>query len=241
MSVYEQTLRVRSSDVDMHRRLRTSVLFGWLQEASIAHTEALGMGRDKTLDRGILWVLGLITAQLARVPSYDEDVVLRTWPGNTMHVLFPRHYALETASGEPLVRACALWTLVDAAERTLVFPERAGIAVQGVTAGDELPIPSAPRPLPLTEESAFTVPYSYVDLNGHMNNTRYFDLADDVLPAAAAGRPLTAVTAKFSREARFGDTLTLRRGTAGDRYYLAGETDRGVVFRLSMTYGAEEK
>ena len=52
-----ETLKLRSRDVDMHRRLRTSELFKLLQEASIRHTEALGMGREKTLDRGILWVL----------------------------------------------------------------------------------------------------------------------------------------------------------------------------------------
>ncbi len=236
MSVYERTERLGSSHVDMHRRLRTSVLFGWLQEAAIAHTEALGMGRDKTLDRGVLWVLGLTTAQIARTPSYDEEVVLRSWPGKTMHVLFPRYCAIDAAGGEPLVRACALWTLVDAKTRKLVFPERYGIELPGVTTGDEIPIPSAPRPLPQTESRPFTVPYSYVDLNGHMNNTRYFDLAEDMLPAAAAGRPLTAVTAEFSREARFGETFTLRLGGDGARFYLTGEAEQGTVFRMSLTY-----
>ena len=34
MSVYERRLRLVSSDVDMHRRLRTSILFGLMQEAA---------------------------------------------------------------------------------------------------------------------------------------------------------------------------------------------------------------
>ena len=40
-----QEFMLRSKDVDLHRRLRTSRLFELLQEASIRHTEQLGMGR----------------------------------------------------------------------------------------------------------------------------------------------------------------------------------------------------
>ena len=237
MNVYRRELRLRSSDVDMHRRLRTSVLFSLMQEAAIAHTEALGMGREKTLDKGILWVLGLQRAQITRMPAYDEQVVLRSWPGQTMHVLFPRYCALDTAGGEPLVRACALWTLLDAKTRKLVFPERCGVTLPGVVTGDEIPIPSAPRAIPCTEERPFTVPYSYVDLNGHMNNTRYFDLAEDMLPQAAEGVPLRAVEAEFSREARFGEGFDLRHGQEGASHYFSGEDGEGRLFRLRFTYG----
>ncbi len=73
MSVYERRFRLKSSDVDKDRRLRTSVLFSMLQEAAIAHTEELGMGREKTLDRGLLWIVTLQRAEIERMPLYDED------------------------------------------------------------------------------------------------------------------------------------------------------------------------
>lgn len=235
MSVYRKALRLRSSDVDMHRRLRTSVLFGLMQEAAIAHTEQLGMGRDKTLDRGILWVVTLQTAQILRMPVYDEEIVLRSWPGRTMHLLFPRYYAVDTAAGEPLIRSCALWSLVDAGSRKLVFPERYGVEIDGVVTGEEIPIPSPPRSLPCDREREFTVPFSYVDLNGHMNNTRYFDLAEDCLPAAAEGRELRSVRTEFSREIRFGEIVRLRWGQDGSDYYFTGEDERSL-FRMSFSY-----
>ena len=37
MSVYLEEILLRSKDVDLHRRLRTSRLFELLQEASIRH------------------------------------------------------------------------------------------------------------------------------------------------------------------------------------------------------------
>ena len=239
MSIYREERLLRSKDVDMFRRLRTSELFRLLQEASIRHTEQLGMGRENTLDKGLLWILLLQRAEIARMPVYDERIVLKSWPGKTMHLLFPRYYSMETAEGEPLLKASAIWGLVDESSRKMIFPEKHGIVIEGVVTGGEIALPSAPARLECTEERRFVVPYSYVDINGHMNNTRYFDLAEDSIPAAAAGRALRSVGIEYANEARCGEELTVRWGQAGDDWYLTGEADK-CVFRLRLGYAPEE-
>lgn len=235
MSVYTRELLLSSSDVDMHRRLRCSVLFRLLQEASIRHTEELGMGRDKTLDKGILWVVTMQSAEIARMPEYDEHIVLSSWPGRTMHLFFPRYYRIADREGNTLLSASALWALVDAESRKIVFPDRYGVEIAGEETGREIALPS---PLPREQgerEESFTVPFSYVDLNGHMNNTRYFDLAEDRFPAAAEGRPLRRVRSEYSAEARFGEHLRLRWGQEGGLCRMSGEGQR-PCFRLLMEY-----
>lgn len=235
MSLYTEQILLRSKDVDMYRRLRASELFRLLQEASIRHTEQLGMGRDKTLDKGILWVLLMQRAEILRMPEYDEHIVLKSWPGMTMHLLFPRYYAMETADGEPLLKASAVWSLVDAKTRKVVFPEKVGVVIEGTVTGEETAMPRAVPKADGTAETAFTVPYSFVDLNGHMNNTRYFDLAEDSIGAAAAGRLLKAVETEYQNEARLGETLHLGWSEGEDGFLLRGETDR-PVFRMRLRY-----
>ncbi len=233
--IYTESRRLRSRDVDMFRRLRTSELFHILQEASIRHTEQLGMGRDKTLDRGILWVLLMQRAEITRMPEYDEETVLRSWPGKTMHLLFPRYYSLETAAGEPLLKASALWSLVDAKTRKVVFPERCGVEIEGLNTGEEIALPGTIRKRDCVREKAFRVPYSFVDLNGHMNNARYFDLAEDCVDAAAEGKRLKEIRVEYVNEARYGETLTLRWAGEDGEIFLSGESDR-PVFRMLLRY-----
>ena len=240
MSIYREERLLRSKDVDMFRRLRTSELFRLLQEASIRHTEQLGMGREKTLDKGLLWILLLQRAEIARMPVYDEQIVLKSWPGKTMHLLFPRFYSLETAAGEPLLKASAIWGLVDAETRKMIFPEKYGVAIEGVVTGEEIALPAAPAKLACTESRLFRVPYSYVDLNGHMNNTRYFDLAEDSIPAASDGRALRSAVIEYASEARCGQELKVSWGREGDDWYLTGEGER-AVFRMRLSYAPEEK
>ena len=233
--VYEERFLLRSKDVDMFRRMRTSLVFERLQEASIRHTEQLGMGREKTLDKGILWVIGMQRAEIARLPEYDETVVLKSWPGDMMHLFFPRYYSMETEAGEPLLKASAMWMLIEQEDRSLVFPEEYGVQIAGVVTGGEIAQPGKPRRMECTDETTFTVPFSYVDLNGHMNNTRYFDLADDVLPAPAAGKKLREIQTEYVSEARFGEQMTVKWAHDGDDYYITGECGK-PRFRMRLKY-----
>ena len=236
MSVYQRELRLRNRDVDLYRRLRGSTMFELMQEASIRHTEELGMGREMTLDRGLLWVVTLQRAEIARMPEYDECVTLESWPGQTMHLLFPRYCRLLDAGGETLVSASALWALVDSETRRMVFPDRYGVRIDGVVTGHEIALPSPPRRAEGEDRLSFTVPFSYVDLNGHMNNTRYFDLADDFLPPASEGRALRELTVEYANEARLGETINVTRERAEDgAFYLSGETGR-KIFRMRFVY-----
>lgn len=236
LSVDTLRLKLRSRDVDMYRRLRGSELFMLLQEASIRHTEALGMGREKTLDRGILWVLLMQRAEITRMPCYDEEVLLKSWPGTTMHLLFPRYYAMETVGGEPLLKASAIWGLVDAETRKVVFPERYGIEIPGVTTGEEIPLPSAIPKRDCGRERDFTVPYSFVDLNGHMNNSRYLDLAEDCIGASARGLELRELGTEYMSEVRFGETLRLRWSGEEGEVFLSGSCGDRQAFRMRLVY-----
>jgi len=235
MSVFSTTLRLRNKDVELHRRLRTSVLFELMQEASIRHTEELGMGREMTLDRGLLWMVTHQQAEIGRMPEYDELITLESWPGKTLHLLFPRYYRVLDEGGNVLLRASALWALVDQNTRRMVFPDRYGVTIEGSVTGNEIDLPSTPRRASEGETHAFTVPFSYVDLNGHMNNTRYFDLAEDCVPAAAEGRRLCRVAVEYANEARLGDSLRITTERDGGTFFISGDTEK-KTFRMMMEY-----
>ena len=239
MNPFERDYRIAYSDTDIRRRLRLSRLFTLLQEAAMDHATLLGAGRESTLDRGILWIVTLQQAIIHRMPLYDEPVRIVTWPGKPRHLLLPRFYRVTDGQGNALIEASSLWALMDADTRKAVFPEQCGIAVPGMQTGLESALPRPPQAPQTEETSTFTVPYSYVDQNGHMNNTRYFDLAEDNMPDALRMRTLREVKTEYSREARLDDAITLKSELVGDTFLLAGESEGQKLFRLSLTYAPE--
>ena len=77
-----------------------------------------------------------------------------------------------------------------------------------------------------------------MDLNGHMNNTRYFDLVEDSVGLAAEGRELMGISTEYSSEARLGETLRLSWNRAEDEVYITGESEK-PVFRMTLRYKPE--
>ena len=232
--IHRERFRLLSSDVDLARRLRLSRLFTLLQEAAIAHTEALGAGRALTLDRGILWAVAMRRIRIERLPEYDEEVELSSWPGETMHVLFPRFFRLTDAAGATLAEGSALWILMDAGSRQRVFPEAVGVRVPGMENGPTPPLPRALGPV-AGDAVPFALPYSYVDLNGHMNNARLLDLAEDRMPADLRGGRVRQIEVEYGGEVRMGDELLLRTRREGNVFSLSGERER-TLFKLRLEY-----
>ena len=239
MGIYAKTYTILASDVDMYRRLRLSRLFTILQDVSLRHTDELGMGRDKTLDRGILWVVTMQRVDVSRLPVYDEKVRLETWTGRVRHVMFPRFFRMTDLEGHTLLTASGFWMLIDEKKRTLLFPEREGILFPADTVENEPLLPSAPKSLTITGESAHTVPYSSIDLNGHMNNARYLDLAENVMPAGLRAKDIRCITAEYSAEIRPEETVRLETGASESAFYMACLRDEKRLFRIRLDYQEE--
>ncbi len=237
---YRLEYKILSSDVDLNRRLRLSRLFTLLQEAAIAHTEALGFGREKTLDRGFLWVVALQQLKLTRLPEYDEHVILDSVPGQTMHSLYLRYYRLRTPGGEELLTGASIWTLMDQQSRTMVSPEQTGVVIAAMEADWPCFFPTAPKAAVSEAPFFWTVPYSVTDLNGHMNNARYLDLAVDSMPASLRGLPLREIKAEYAAELRLGERLELRGELREHCFLFSGFTDKRV-FRLSLDFRPEQE
>ncbi|MCR4698949.1 MAG: hypothetical protein K5762_06265, partial [Bacilli bacterium] len=54
---FTHTIKLRAEHVNYNRSLKLSSLLLFSQEMCIHHTELLGMGRKKTLDKGLLWII----------------------------------------------------------------------------------------------------------------------------------------------------------------------------------------
>jgi len=83
--------------------------------------------------------------------------------------------------------------------------------VEGTLRGTELAAPNGLPAQALQKQSSRTVGYTELDCNFHMNNTRYMEWADDLLPGPFHGaHPAKEFTICYMSEAREGQTLQLR-------------------------------
>ena len=232
---YKTCMRVGSRDVNLFRRLKPSAMFELFQELSVVHASGLGFGTDEVLSRGLVWVITMQRVEINRMPEEQELIYLETWTGKTSHLLYPRYYRICDEKGEVLIQSSSLWTLMDIESRKMLSTEQFGHEIIDMTCGQEIALPGAPKKAAAENLSSFTVPYSYLDQNGHMNNTRYFDLAEDIIPAPLEGKRLKTISSRYAAEARLGDVIELQWQEKDGIYRISGGGEK-KYFTINFVY-----
>lgn len=200
---FSSELHITASDVDMFERLRMSSLFRYLQEISIAHSDMLGTGREEVQRFGAVWVLSRIRVQVERMPEHGQDVTLETWTGETHHAVFPRYYRMLSSDGTVCLQASSIWLLMHTDTRRMILPSTVGFQVPSTQLQPGLTLPGALAMPDFSRLAERTVQYSEIDLNGHVNNTRYLDWIDDLLePMFHQFHPWNAMQINYINEMR---------------------------------------
>ncbi|MBQ7896443.1 MAG: hypothetical protein IJ364_07825 [Oscillospiraceae bacterium] len=228
-------MEIFKKEYQLGEHLSTTELFWMLQEVSTEHCHILGFGMNLMGPKGLIWVVARHKLELQRYPMPNEKIEIHTWPGPARHGLFPRHYELHGENGEVIGNASALWTLVDINTRKMIKPENYGIDVPGIVTGREQGNPKAPEKLPQDRVVEFVVPEEYLDNNGHMNNTKYYKLAEQSIGDAVKGKTVCRIATEYANEALLGDKLKISIGQDENRYYVTGETDSSI-FKMLLEY-----
>ena len=199
-NIYQVTFPLSDFEADCNGRLKLSTLLYFAQEAAGRHCVQLHADMNVLAEKNLFWAVTRHKVVIHRLPEQGETVTLHTWPMPTTRVAYPRSFAGYDETGELLFQGISIWVLMDITTRKMVLPGKSGIAVEGTLQGWELETPHSIMPKDRENSAMRTVTYSCLDRNGHMNNTRYLDWVNDLLPSHfhAAHRPTEFVICYFS-------------------------------------------
>ena len=197
-----------SYDVDPHQTARLPALCRFMQEAAYHHAGHLGLGHAFLADKGMAWVLSRQRIQIDRLPTWGDNVHIRTWPSGRDRLFFYRDFEITDDHGSRNLIASNAWSLINIEKRERVHPDiylnldipegenvfdsRLG-RVQGCDSAEHLSMP---------------VTYGDLDLNGHVNNVRYIEWMLNSLPLDFhSAHTLVELEINFLGEALYGQTV----------------------------------
>lgn len=208
--IYRQKFTISGNAVDRYGRLKPSMLLYYAQEVAGKHASELSVGYDFLAQRRMFWAVIRHRVQVTRLPMRDETITVETWPMPTTRVAYPRSIVAYDEKGNECFRAISLWVLMDLDSRNMILPGKSGIAVSGTVRGMELAAPNSLVPKQLSNSRERRVCYTDLDRNGHMNNTRYLDWIDDLLPSEFhENHPFREFTVCYLSESKEQQDLTL--------------------------------
>ena len=178
--MYEEKIFVNSNDVDDHYDVKISTIFKYLQQAATNHAEILNLGKKDTVDKGMFWVITRMRVVIYKSPKMLDTLTVKTHPGQTMLFVFPRFYQIYNQNNELCVSASASWALLNINTHKVITKfETDNFKLQGEVDENDLPLPGKITFDSLNFIENRKVRYSDIDLNGHLNNTKYIEYIID--------------------------------------------------------------
>lgn len=235
MKTYDETFPILNRDCDMKGTWRLSAVLESMQEAAGAHSLLLGCGREELLKRNIVWVLSRSELHMERYPHMGEKITLHTFPMPNRICFFPRYYIFTDERGEMVGKAGTLWLLLDTETRKMLPP---GDIANLIPDNRDLTVPMN---LPATvgnlqgEEfvTEYTPVYTDLDVNGHVNNTRYADWLCNTLgiDLMTHNEPETVIF-NYNHEVLPDQKLTFKRIIRENKYRLTGYSGDAAAFEI---------
>ena len=177
--IWEKEYSVNSTNIDINKRLSLPGILGMLQDVASLHADRLGFGVESLLAQKMLWVLAQQKLVMHKWPKWQEQIIIKTWPRVVQGFKAYRDFEIYLA-GEKIGECVGLFMMLDGGTRRPVRPEM----------GDFHPIEEELSFVPSRIEilhdleliDTIKVRISDLDMNQHVNNTRYAQWILDSIP-----------------------------------------------------------
>jgi len=154
-------------------------------------------------------------------------------------MVFPRYYEGRDSENRLLFQGSSLWLLIDEKKRTFISPQDYGIEVPGIPEKTGIELPMAIRKINSDRPASIrTAVYSDIDLNGHVNNTRYLDWMDDLFDVHFHEvYAVKTIQINYEHEVEYGTSVSLFYEYSDQIYRIDGKTPSRDAFhaRLEVT------
>ncbi len=202
-----------------------SSLLHAFQEAATAHADEAHVGFDELISKGLIWVVTKIKYELTGEVVPNDELELVTYPIPVGSLIYQRDFYIYRGNAM-LVRASSQWCIAD-------YQTRRAVQTHVEFPGEYTEKRAFPqgiqrlRPKDLIAAGSRKIQQEDLDKNGHTNNCRYADMAQELI-----GGGFENFTINFAHETRLGDTILLSSGPG----MAAGSLEGGkMVFAVSVS------
>ncbi len=172
---------LRSLDTDFNSVLRPNAVQELLQDIAGRHADELGIGIKDLKKENLTWVLVSTETKLYGKVEYMGKLQVKTWPLKSKGVKFQREYVIYNGDNQVVAKSSSIWVLIDLSSRKLAVKKDAYAKIESYI--EEKCFEEKYIKVPVLDNDSnyvdITVKSSDIDINKHVNNTKYLSYVAD--------------------------------------------------------------
>jgi medium-chain acyl-[acyl-carrier-protein] hydrolase len=208
--VWTETYKIRSYEVEESGNLSLISLANFMQDTAEKHAYALGFSLHEMLEKNYAWLLTRMLIKIYNFPSWKDEIKIVTWPSGIQKYFAYRDFRFFNTSGNLFGVSVSSWLLVDINTRRPVRlePIFTEIPVTDYDRALSIYLEKIPSPEKPGIEKKFSVRYSDIDVNGHVNNVSYIEWIMESIPhELRKGKTMSELEINFLAETHLGGNI----------------------------------
>ncbi len=232
--VFESTVKSGLKDIGKNNLIKNQAILEMLEDVAGEHSNKVGYGAldiEKTM---LSWILIDWKVKVIKRPMYSETLKVRTWGRYFQKAYTYRDFEIFNSKGELCVIATSKWALLDLSKRSVTrLTDEIKNAYQPEEnfVFDEETLEKPDVPIEFLNEFKYTVTRKDIDINDHMHNTYYLNLAYEALPEEVYNnRPYNEFRITYKKEITLGDTVTAKYAyNEGKHFVVISNDEKNVI------------
>lgn len=212
--IFNEKFKIQSKDIGKENCVKNRGILEIFENIATHHSDLAGYGPNDIEKTQMSWVLLDWKVKVLKRPQYGQILNVNTW-GRTMKKVYTyRDFEMYDEENELCVIGTSKWTLVNIntgriEKLTDEIYEKYQLEEKDVFNIGELDKIKIPEEY--SNEIIYKVSRRDIDLNSHMHNLYYLDLAYEVLPDDVyEKRPFNDFRVQYKKEIKFGDIIKCR-------------------------------
>ncbi len=226
---FSENFNVMRHDADFLGRMKPAALLRYAQQTAVDQNTGLGLTNDFYVQNQLAYLIVKQALEFTRVPVIDEVLTFTTVPEVSKHAANKRLTLVTDAAGREVACVDSRWVLVDTDSRRILRHSSPLVEKYWNAEVERSMEQTVPKAETLAALPPRRADYLLCDLNGHINNCCYADIACTAVPLEALkNAPIRSLRIIYHREVPLGEELRLACGEAGEGWYTLGSREDGM-------------
>ncbi|MBQ8496900.1 MAG: hypothetical protein IJ489_05515 [Clostridia bacterium] len=184
--IYEEYVKASLEDYGRNGRLEERSILRVLENISSYHSDSLGYGARDLEHTKLAWLLLEWRVKIHRHMQYGQSYRVTTWSrGVCSFCTTLRDFEIFDEEGNLCVSASSKWTPVNAVDKKLIRVTDELLDIYGTeerSAFEDGELFRLREPKEYEKEMPYHIRRKEIDLNGHLHNLCYLDIALEMIP-----------------------------------------------------------
>lgn len=241
MAIYERKFTIGVTDINIDATISNKAILRIFEDIAGMHSEMVGLGINDIKNTKLSWVILNWKIKIIKRPKYNDTINVNTWIRNANRAVLYRDFEIYDENNNIMAVGTSKWTLINIDSKSIARIPNEAIKKYGEednSVFEDNEIKKIKEPELYNKEVEYLALRRDIDINNHMHNLYYLDLAYEVLPYEIYNKSeFNNIEILYKKQIKYKDEVCCLYTRQGEKYIITMKSrNREITYAIIELY-----